>query len=191
YGYEYPKSVADISGNHALDIWDAVMQRAIATIGISNTQFKTAEGIVTARYCKDSGLLMSDACYHDPRGDRAEVGYFKRGTEPHTACQCHTLIDYCDCGGIATENCPQELCHKTALLRVSRSFPRQIKVLDAPYSYGGAYVEKERKLSKNEPYYANKYETKQNFGIGLDVIPYNHVCPAHTEDAFWRRRAGI
>ncbi|MBE6603170.1 MAG: hypothetical protein E7636_02405 [Ruminococcaceae bacterium] len=191
YGYEYPKSVADISGNHALDIWDAVMQRAIDAVGINDAQFKTAEGIVTARYCKDSGLLMSDACYHDPRGDRAEIGYFKKGTEPHTACQCHTLIDYCDCGGIATENCPQEHCHKTALLRVSRSFPRQIKVLDAPYSYGGAYVEKERKLSKNEPYYANKHETKQNFGIGLDVIPYNHVCPAHTEDAFWRRRAGI
>ena len=191
YGYEYPKSVADISGNHALGIWDAVMQRAIDAVGISSPQFKTAEGIVTARYCKDSGLLMSDACYHDPRGDRAEIGYFKKGTEPHTACQCHTLIDYCDCGGIATENCPEEHCHKTALLRVSRNFPRQIKVLDAPYSYGGTYVEKERELSKNEPYYANKYETKQNFGIGLDVIPYNHVCPAHTEDAFWRRRAVI
>ncbi len=191
YGYEYPKSVADISGNHALGIWDAVMQRAIDAVGISSPQFKTAEGIVTARYCKDSGCLMSDACYRDPRGDRAEIGYFKKGTEPHTACQCHTLIDYCDCGGVATENCPQEHCHKTALLRVSRNFPRQIKVLDAPYSYGGAYVEKERELSRNEPYYANKYETKQNFGIGLDVIPYNHVCPAHTEDAFWRRRAGI
>jgi penicillin-binding protein 1A len=97
YGYEYPKSVADISGNHALDIWDAVMQRAIDAVGINDAQFKTAGGIVTARYCKDSGCLMSDACYHDPRGDRAEIGYFKKGTEPHTACQCHTLIDYCDC----------------------------------------------------------------------------------------------
>ncbi|MBR2011292.1 MAG: transglycosylase domain-containing protein [Clostridia bacterium] len=191
YGYEYPKSVADISGNHALGIWDAVMQRAVDAVGIGEGQFKTAPGIVMARYCKDSGQLMSDACYFDPRGDRAEIGYFKKGTEPHTACQCHTLIDYCECGGVATENCPAEHCHKTALLRVTRSFPRQIRVLDAPYSYGGAYVKKERELSENEPYYANKYETKQNFGIGLDVMPYNHVCPAHTEDTFWRRRAII
>ena len=191
YGYEYPKSVADITGNHALGIWDAVMQRAVDAVGIGEGQFKTAPGIVMARYCKDSGQLMSDACYFDPRGDRAEIGYFKKGTEPHTACQCHALIDYCECGGVATENCPAEHCHKTALLRVTRSFPRQIRVLDAPYSCGGAYVKKERELSKNEPYYANKYETKQNFGIGLDVIPYNHVCPAHTEETFWRRRAII
>ncbi len=188
YGYEYPKSVADVSGNHALAVWDEVMHRAVEITGVHARQFKTDEGVVTARYCKDSGLLLSDACHCDPRGDRSEIGYFKRGTEPKAACHCHVLIDYCAAGGIATENCPAEACHKTALLRVSRSFPRQIKVLDAPYSYGGYYVEKGRKLSNNEPYYAKKYETRQNFGIGVDVIPYNHACRSHTADDFWNRR---
>ena len=188
YGYEYPRSVADISGNHALAIWDAVMRQAVEKIGVGKKQFKTAAGVVTARYCKDSGLLLNDACQFDPRGDRSEIGYFKKGTEPKVPCHCHVLIDYCECGGVASAACPAELCHKTALLRVARSFPRQIRVLDAPYSFGGLYVENERNLSYNEPYYANKYETKQNFGIGLDVVPYNHVCPAHTNDPFWRRR---
>ena len=191
YGHEYPKSVADISGNHALNIWDDVMSLAINEFGTKEEKFNTPDNIVTVRYCKDSGQPMSEVCSLDPRGDRSEIGYFKKGTEPRGECRCHVLIDYCTCGGIATDACPVEQCHKTALLRVSRSFPRQIKVLDAPYSYGGAYVEKERKLSNNEPYYANKYEIKQNFGIGIDVVPYNHICPVHKQDPFWRRRAGL
>ncbi len=188
YGYEYPKSVADVSGNHALDIFDAVMRAAVEKLGTGEKQFKTAEGVVTARYCKDSGQLLGENCGLDPRGDRTEIGYFKKGTEPKAECHRHVLIDYCDCGGIATEDCPAEHRHKTALLRVTRSFPRQIKVLDAPYSYGGACTENERKLSYNEPYYANKYEKRQNFGIGIDVVPYNHICQTHTQDEFWQRR---
>jgi hypothetical protein len=78
----------------------------------------------------------------------------------------------------------------TALLRVSRRFPRQIKVLDAPYTYGGPVPNKERILTNNEPYYVANYHAKQNVGIGIDVVPYNRICPVHTvEDPFWSRRA--
>lgn len=191
YGYEYPRSVSDVSGNHALGIFDGVMHRATDIMGINVRQFSTDKNVVAVRYCKDSGLLLSDACASDPRGDRSEIGYFKRGTEPKAECHCHVLINYCEAGGIATENCPPECCHKTALLRVSRSFPRQIKVLDAPYTYDGLYIEKGRELSNNEPYYAKKYQVKQNYGIGMDVVPYNHACTAHTEDDFWNRRIGF
>ena len=87
-------------------------------------------------------------------------------------------------------HCPSEGCYTTALLRVSRRFPRQIKVLDAPYTYGGTVVEKERNLINNEPYYAVNYQSKQNFGVGMDIIPYNRICPVHTlPDPFWSRRA--
>ncbi len=188
YGYEYPKSVADVSGNHALAIFDDVMHSAIEIAGIRERQFKNDDSVVAVRYCKDSGMLLSEACHLDPRGDRSEIGYFKKGTEPKHECRCHVLIDYCEGGGIATNDCPEEHRHKTALLNVTRSFPRPIRVLDAPYSYGGYYIENGRELSENEPYYAGKYKTRQNFGIGMDVIPYNHVCPAHTGDSFWSRR---
>ena len=136
-------------------------------------------------------MLLSSACPLDPRGDRSEIGYFKRGCEPTGECKCHVLIDYCEGGGVATAECPHEHCHQTALLRVTRNFPRQVKVLDAPYSYGGGFAEKGRELSENEPYYAGKYQTNQNFGIGLNVIPYNHACGVHTGDAFWKRRFGF
>ena len=190
YGYEYPKSVADVPGNHALRIFDAVMQEATQIFGVSKRQFDTAENVVAARYCKDSGLLLGECCQLDPRGDRSEIGYFKKGTVPSEHCHTHVSIDYCAAGGIATPRCPLEGCKKVALLRVSRLFPRQIKVLDAPYSYGGAYLEKEQYLSYNEPYYSKNHETKQFYGIGLDVVPFNHTCPVHTVDEFWHRRAG-
>lgn len=190
YGYEYPKSVADVSGNHALKIFDDIMTCAAEKGAMQNESFHTPENVVAVRYCKDSGQPLGEACSFDPRGDRSEIGYFKKGTEPRGECRCHVLIDYCDQGGVATDVCPEEGTHKIALLRVLRTFPRQIKVLDAPYSYGGIFVKKGRELSNNEPYYANKYETKQNFGIGMGVIPYNHACNIHGGDDFWRRRAG-
>jgi hypothetical protein len=107
------------------------------------------------RYCKDSGALLSERCGLDPRGDRGEIGYFKKGTEPSEYCHCHTLIDYCDGGGVAREDCPREACHKVALIRVFRYFPRQIRVLDAPYSYYGECFVKEPNLNNNAPYYAD------------------------------------
>ena len=35
YGYEYPKSVADVPGNHALQIFDAVMTKSITSRAVS------------------------------------------------------------------------------------------------------------------------------------------------------------
>jgi hypothetical protein len=77
-----------------------------------------------------------------------------------------------------------------ALLRVFRSFPRQISVLDAPYTYGGPITKNKPKLSDNEPYYADCGKSSRNYGIGMGVIPFNRLCPVHGgSDDFWRRRA--
>lgn len=192
YGHEYPESLADVKGNPALDVFDRVMREAVTVRTVKKQHFDTSSNLVAVRYCKDSGKLPCAACYLDPRGDRMEIGYFKKGTEPTAQCDCHVCVSYCDHGGVATEECPSECCHQTALLRVMRRFPRQIKVLDAPYTYGGVCVKRERELSDNEPYYAVNYQTKQNFGVGIDVCPYNRPCPGHAEDqAFWDRRAEL
>ncbi|MBR2329090.1 MAG: hypothetical protein IKA58_04320, partial [Clostridia bacterium] len=189
YGYEYPESLSDVKGNPALTVFDEIMHEAIRIRLIQKRQFDTVGDLIAVRYCRDSGKLLGEACRYDPRGDRAEVGYFKKGTEPREVCDCHVCVSYCEHGGVACEYCPAESCHTTALLRVMRHFPRQIKVLDAPYTYGGIVPKKEQQLTSNEPYYAVNYKTKQNFGVGMDTIPYNRICPAHTQaDDFWRRR---
>lgn len=188
YGFEYPESVADVGKNPALSAFDAVMRRAIAARGVEKRQFETPADVVAARYCKDSGGVLTEACTHDPRGDRAEIGYFKAGTEPTFPCDRHVEVAYCTHGGVAGAYCPAETCETVSLVRVSRSFPRQIYVRDAAYSYTMPPAKKEQILSENEPYYAENYETKQYFGIGIEEIPYNHYCTAHTGDPFWDRR---
>ena len=193
YGHEYPKSLSDVKGNPALTIFDEVMQEAITLRAASKRQFETPENVIAVRFCKDSGKPMGEACRLDPRGDRAEIGYFKKGTEPQGTCDRHVLADYCDHGGVAGDDCPLECRHKIALIRVFRVFPRQIKVLDAPYTYGGYLPNSERNLSNNEPYYAKKSNSKQFYGIAMGEIPYNRSCTAAHKDEreFWHRRAGV
>lgn len=189
YGHEYPEALTDVKGNPALNIFDCVMERIVEARPVRQRQFETAGELVAVRYCKDSGKLIGEACRYDPRGDRSEVGYFKRGTEPREYCGCHVCVDYCSCGGIACENCPAQQRSTVALLRIMRRFPRQIKVLDAPYTYGGPMDENRPDLLYNEPYYAISGGSKQNYGVGMDVVPFNRVCPVHGgADEFWRRR---
>ncbi len=188
YGHEYPEALSDVKGNPALNIFDELMTKALEIVPVNQRQFSTDGELVAVRFCRDSGHLPGEACRHDPRGDRTEIGYFKKGSEPQRECDRHVMIRYCELGGVAGEYCPEECCHTTALLRVSRHFPRQVRVLDAPYTYGGAATQKGRVLSYNEPYYAVNHESKQNFGIGIGVVPYNRLCLVHGEDDFWSRR---
>lgn len=188
YGYEYPAPLNDVKGNPALAIFDTVMHLALEKRPISMRQFETPGDVVVLRYCKDSGCLIGDCCHLDPRGDRTEYGYFKRGTEPHGQCDRHVCISYCTHGGVASEHCPEE-CRKTvALLRVDREFPRRITVLDAPYTYGGVCFTEGRKLTYNEPYYVDISGSKRFVGVKTGLVPYNRVCPVHTADTFWKRR---
>ncbi len=192
YGHEYPESLRDVKGNPALHVFDRLMKQAVEIRGITQRHFTLGGDLVAVRYCKDSGKLLCDTCYLDPRGDRSEIGYFKRGTEPTAVCDCHVAVRYCKHGGVACPDCPEEECTFTALLRVQREFPRQIRVLDAPYTYGYFAPVNGRILSYNEPYYAASEETKHFYGVWLGIEPYNRICPYHTlSDDFWRRRTEL
>ena len=188
YGFEYPASLSDVSGNPALTAFDRVMNRIEDAVPAEKRSFSTPGDVVAVRYCADSGKLPTDVCALDPRGDRTEIGYFVRGTEPTAPCDRHALIDYCEGGGVAAPGCPEEERHAVALLRVTRQFPRPIRVLDAPYTCVGECHEKQLDLTNNAPYYAQNFENNRNFGIGMDVTPYNRACPEHTVDPFFRRR---
>lgn len=192
YGHEYPASLYDVSGNPALRIFDAVMQNVIERSGGKEERFVIPSDVVVVRYCKDSGCLPTEACALDPRGHRTEYGYFRRGTEPRSYCTCHTCIEYCDEGGVATKFCPETSCRRVALLRVSRHFPRQIKIEDAPYTMEGAVPYMEHYDACDAPYYTVLDETKRHCGIGLGVVPFNRLCPAHLEEEnFWDHRSDI
>lgn len=190
YGHEYPEPLNDVKGNPALAVFDTVMSAVLAESTPQKKQFETPEDVIIVRYCKDSGKRPCEACLLDPRGERLEYGYFKKGTEPVQKCDRHVCVEYCEHGGVATERCPFSCRYQTALLRVKRSFPYNIVVEDAPYTYGGRLEITGRIFTYNEPYYSANDNTKQNYGIKKDVVPYNRACPAHTAEDFWRRRAG-
>ncbi len=174
-GYEYPEPLA--GRNMCIDIWNSVM-RDIAEKKGGRTEFTVPSSVVRATYCKDSGELIGETCLHDPRGDRSEVGWFLKGSEPDTVCTRHVLCEYdAVCGGICHGNCPKENVESIAFIRIERDFPIQIYVSDAQY----VYDENPQTLAPNED--ATKaYFAKEKHGFcGISAVtkPYNRSCTEH------------
>lgn len=184
-GYDYPKSLDAFEGNPCVDIWDAVMRRLHKLLPANgqNRTFDAPRGVLTVTYCKDSGKLMSPACYADPRGSRAEIGYFAAGTQPTSYCTCHTLVDYDVVnGGLATSDCPQENISKVGLIRVDRSFPIQVYITDAQYVARNADPERAAVGHPNQPYFAYQQGKSRYFGLSYGEMQYNRVCQGHPND---------
>jgi len=143
-GYDNPQSLSSFGLSPSLHVWDKVMtllhedKIAKATAGTEPLKkFELAPGVIQVTYCKDSGLLCTDACALDPRGSRSEVGYFTRETAPKEYCETHVVVLRDTSKNlIASPNCNPENCVEVALIRVEdRSFPKQIYVEDAQYVY--------------------------------------------------------
>ncbi len=80
-----------------LGAWDAVMKkihdkRLAADEEVKH--FEMPEGIVVAEFCCDSGLIPTEACRYELRGDRTRVGYFKADHVPVEACHSHVTGHY-------------------------------------------------------------------------------------------------
>ena len=99
--------------------------------------FTTADGVITAKYCKDSGKSSrAAACQADPRGNRIEEGYFTAATAPTEYCDVHVLVNYDKVTkAVACDKCPEANIIQVGLLKVDREFPANIKVEDAQYTW--------------------------------------------------------
>ena len=142
------------------------------------TSFEVPQNVIQASYCRDSGKLMSEACDLDPRGNRAEIGWFLKENMPTDFCNCHV---FCECdaehGGISHGNCPEEYLKRVALIKVERNFPMQIYVSDAQYVWHGDPLEIEPNDNDTRAYFA-----KQITGYcGLSPVahPFNRSCTSH------------
>ncbi len=134
-GYEYPEPL--VGRNLCTSVWNTVMH-AIVAKGKTGKTFPIPNGIVQATYCKDSGLLPSASCDFDPRGSRLETGWFIRGTEPKSTCNCHVLCEVdAEEGGVCHVHTPGREQETVALIRVERHFPKQVVIADAQYVWRG------------------------------------------------------
>lgn len=76
--------------------------------GLAPAQFDKPSGIVTARICRDSGLLATENCEHDQRGSRVYTEYFVKGTAPTQSCDTHVKVRTCkETGKLANEFCKE------------------------------------------------------------------------------------
>ena len=148
-GFEQNERVP-ASGNPALKMWTLVMSGVHE--GLEDRKFSEPAGLTTVTYCLDSGLLATDYCRMDPRGDRTARGTVFQGDAPTEFCTSHTAettVTVClDCPildgngeetglyHLAGEFCPEESRQEVSLLGYQREDVGGASAEDAKYFLG-------------------------------------------------------
>ena len=91
-GYDQQKNV-NMSGNPAAKIWKAVMTKVHANLPAK--EFEKPSSVVSMQVCADSGLLATDLCRQDRRGDRTKTEIFSKSHLPTQECNVHVLATVC------------------------------------------------------------------------------------------------
>ena len=169
-GYDDPEEVVltDSSTNPAIVLWQKVMEQVHD--GLPNKEFNKPTNVVECTVCRDSGLLMTDACREDPRGSRAVTVELSLYDVPTQNCDVHKEVEICGASGhVVNEYCKQVEGNTTktvGLLDVSRAFPvRGITVQDQAYAV------------PNDSLPAGFYPA-----LSPDVDAINVECYIHTRD---------
>lgn len=188
FGYDLNQTLSDFPSASAALIWDKIMtkvhEKIFASVAAGNEklkEFEDATGIIKCTYCKDSGKLMTEACKLDPRGNRAQTGYFTVDTAPTESCDCHVIVNYDKkTGGVASQYCKSENIVQYGLLKIeNRSFPIEVTVTDAQYVY--------RELPSNVApsgwwgvsFFANMLKEGEYCGVSNVSKPFNRFCYEH------------
>lgn len=89
--------------NHRL-MWHNIMQDIHNDYETGS--FEKPDDIVEMTVCKQSGLLMTDLCSQDPRGDQAVTEYFAADNVPTKECDRHVKVTMClDSDKVAGPGC--------------------------------------------------------------------------------------
>ncbi len=140
-----------------LTAWDNIM-REIHELRFASLDtirgFEMPEGIVQAEYCLDSGMMPTDACRIELRGDRTEVGYFKADMIPDKKCHMHVEGHYSfleDAYGYGFAN--REDCIDFYVLSVpDRKQFEDATIQDETFTLEYWIKEKEREIKDEEEY---------------------------------------
>ncbi|MBQ3532551.1 MAG: transglycosylase domain-containing protein [Oscillospiraceae bacterium] len=173
-GYQSNEEI-DISGNPSARLWRSVMKRIHDDLDYKD--FGSCSGMKEVTVCLDSGMLATEACNHDLRGNRTRTVKVAADTAPKDTCTMHTMVKYCTEGKhVATEFCPEETVKEVALLNYDRVLVTK---------NGDAVTAKNVVKGKDHQYLLKvaqglvgvKAETGPD---GETVIP---LCPKHKEPA--------
>ncbi len=188
-GYEYPKSLADYDGKSCNKIWDEIVSLLHAKYKNSSDieRFSFSDNVIEAKYCCDSGKLITEACTSDIRGSRSEIGYFVKGTEPKNYCNVHVLVNYdAVTESIAANECPKENIISIGLINVNRSFPTQVYISDAQYVWRDIGKSVQPETASSLPFYANLIQNEKYCGISRSDKQKNCYCREHFNYFKWK-----
>lgn len=185
YGCASPESLESVKGNPALSVWDGVMGEIYETVLTGDRAPRAREfaypRLRAVRVCADSGLLPSDACALDPRGDRSTVAYFTESTLPTAHCRTHVKVLYCGSGddpadGVVTDPATFGFSdlplRRVSLLRVNRRFPTDLFVGDAQYTAAPS-TPLPHASDPTKPYYADPAAPEVFYGKSYVPFPFN------------------
>jgi len=133
-GYDQQERIA-INGSQAMSLWKKVMEPIHAEL--ENKDFSTPDGLVqVGKICASSGMLQTDYCLMDPRGDLATSGWLFKENANLGYCTVHTeetVVEVCtDCPilnkkgeetgmyYLAGEFCPEESRKTVCLMNTDR-----------------------------------------------------------------------
>ena len=127
---------------------------------------------------------MTSACRQDPREERSEVGYFIKGSEPTAPCDRHVSVLYDTSGGVVVGECTENVI-KVGLIKVERSFPIQIYVSDAQYTWRDIGEGVLPETAPTLPFYNNLLKKDTFSGISRADVQYNRACRKHFNYIDW------
>ena len=169
-GYDDPEEVilTDTTENPAVSLWQKVMEGIHADLPYA--EFDKPTDVVTVEYCRDSGLLATEACRSDPRGDRTVSGELFLEDAPTENCNVHAMVDICGASDhVANEYCaqvPGNHIYQVGLLDIERGFPTS-----------GIVVEDQGYVYASKPLPVGYYEP-----VSPMVDSINLECYIHSED---------
>ncbi|MBQ9967754.1 MAG: PBP1A family penicillin-binding protein [Oscillospiraceae bacterium] len=168
-GYSYPEEIilTDSTENPAVFLWHEVMERVHA--GKEAAKFSKPADVITVSYCYDSGLLATDACRKDPRGDRTVTAELYVEDVPTASCGVHRMVDMCgESKHVANPYCgevPGNDLYLQSMLNIVRGFPTP-----------GIVVEDQQYVSSDTPLRAGLFEP-----VAVEVDAQNMECYIHSE----------
>lgn len=153
-GYESNDELSYGMGNGSAQLWKQVMREIHADL--EDKAFDSCTGLTQVTVCSDSGLLATDACTKDLRGNRVRTVTVAADTAPTATCNVHKMVDYCTEGKhIATQYCPKDKVKQVAVLDWNRELFNGIKARD------------------------HEYLLKVLDGSATPNDPKDDICPAH------------
>jgi len=129
-GYDDPKPIGYRNSVGAYPYTSMVLFNTVLnTISKGQTvkQFEKPASVITASVCRISGLVATDACRNDPRGDQTITDLFAVGSVPTKTCDIHKSVSICSLTGLlATQFCPNPVTKSF----ISRDYVPVIKPRD-------------------------------------------------------------